>query len=79
MAAAVTTAKVPLFLESVQRKESGIDIEALKETVDDARRILSKHCFGARAGLFAPVPDGCLSIGQAFETIQSWVTSHYGA
>jgi CRISPR-associated protein Cst2 len=79
VAAAVTTAKVPLFLESVRRKGEGIDLEALREASDDAREITAARCFGTRAGMFDPVPEGCLSIGRAFETIQGWVTSAYGA
>jgi CRISPR-associated protein Cst2 len=79
VAASVTTAKVPLFLESVQPKGGGVDVDALMEVIADAEGILAAHCFGARAGLFDPVPEGCLSVGQAFETIRGWVTSYYGA
>ena len=46
VAAAVTTAKVPIFLESVQRKGDGIDTELLQardlpagETADQAREL----------------------------------------
>jgi CRISPR-associated protein Cst2 len=78
IAAAVTTAKVPLFLESVQWRSGKIDLNALKEAVDDAKEITAAHCFGARAGLFDPVPEGCLSVGQAFAMIQAWVSSYYG-
>lgn len=83
VAAAATTAKVPLFLESVRRdgaRESDqLDAVALRQALNDARAIIAGHCFGARAGLFAGVPDGCLSIGEAFDTMRGWVRDHYGA
>ncbi len=82
VAAAVTTAKIPLFLESVQRDPldvKGIDIQALDEALNDAKAITAAHCYGTRAGLFGKVPEGCLTIGDAFDTIRGWVTAHYGA
>ena len=79
VAAAVTTAKVPLFLESVQSKAGQLDLGALKEAVDDAKAITAAHCFGARSGMFGTPPEGCLSVGEAFDTVRGWVTSFYGA
>ena len=79
VAAAATTAKVPLFLESVQRKGNGLDVRALNEALEDARPITAAHCFGARAGLFETLPDGCVTVGQAFESIRGWVKAYYGA
>ncbi len=85
VAAAVLTAKVPLFLESVTVRregtggEAGIDVTPLTESIQDAKKILVEHCFGARSGLFRQVPEGCLTIGQAFEKAQGWVKDHYGA
>jgi CRISPR-associated protein Cst2 len=79
LAAAVTTAKVPIFLESLQRKGDGIDTVALSEALADAESITVTHCFGARTGLFNGVPEGCLTIGQAFERMHGWVKEYYGA
>ncbi len=79
VAAAATTAKVPLFLESVRRKGDGLDVEALGQAVDDAKAITAAHCFGARSGLFGSLPEGCLTVGEAFGTIRGWVQTHYGA
>ena len=54
IAAAVLTAKVPLFLESLRRdsssRDAGIDIKALSEALDDAKGILVAHCFGVVQG-----------------------------
>ena len=53
VAAAATTAKVPIFLESVQHNGDGnIDTRALREALADAESIVVEHCFGARSGLF---------------------------
>ncbi len=79
VAAAMTVAKVPLFLESVQRKGDGLDVAALGEAVKDAEAITAAHCFGVRAGLFGSVPEGSVPVGEAFDTIRGWVKDYYGA
>ena len=79
VAVALTTAKVPIFLECVRREGDGIDVQALTEAVKDAEGILVKHCFGVRSGLFNCVPKDCGTVGQAFEMMQGWVKDHYGA
>ena len=78
VACAATTAKVPVFLESVVRSGEGLDIAALNEALDDARQITAASCFGVRTGLFDPVPEGCLTVGGAFDTVRSWVRERYG-
>ena len=78
VAAAVTTAKVPLFLESVQSKVGQLNLKALAEAVDDAKAITVAHCFGGRSGIFDSLPEGCLSVGEAFDTVRGWVSSFYG-
>lgn len=78
VAAAALTAKVPIFLESVQRGEDGIDAKALTEALADAKAITVAHCFGVRSNAFKGVPDGCVTIGAAFETMRRWANEHYG-
>ena len=82
LAAALLSAKVPIFLESLYRRSSGqencIDTKALAEAISDAREILVNHCFGARTGVFTDVPDGTVTIGEAFDTVRGWVKDHYG-
>lgn len=78
VAAAMITAKVPIFLESLQRKDDGINVVALAEALADSAPITAAHCFGVRAGLFKEVPEGCLTVGQAFEKMQEWVKENYG-
>jgi CRISPR-associated protein Cst2 len=79
VAAAATTAKVPLFLESVRRESDGIDTKALEEALADAKAITTAHCFGARAGLFDKLPEDCQTVGEAFDTMRGWVKDYYGA
>ncbi len=79
VAAAVTTAKVPIFLESVLSDGRGVDLAALAEAVDDSKSITAAHCFGCRSGMFDPIPEGCVSVGRAFDAVRGWVASAYGA
>jgi CRISPR-associated protein Cst2 len=78
IAAAATTAKVPIFLESVNRKDGDMDVQALQEALRDSQAITVAHCFGCRAGLFKSQPEGCQTVGVAFETMANWVDQHYG-
>ncbi len=79
VAAAVTTAKSPIFLESVFPKDDGIDTTAIAEVVADSKAILVDHCFGVRSGTFTTVPDGTLTVGDAFTKMSEWVKTFYGA
>jgi CRISPR-associated protein Cst2 len=79
VAGVLTTAKVPIFLESVQCNAGGLDATGLREALTDAASITVAYCFGARNGLFKGLPEGCGTVGQAFERMQGWVKNHYGA
>jgi CRISPR-associated protein Cst2 len=83
VAAAVLTAKVPIFLESVRstrsEREVAIDCKAIAEVVEDCKKITAEHCIGSRSGFFAQVPEETKTIGGAFDTMQAWVKDHYGA
>ena len=79
VASAVTTAKSPIFLESVVPKDDGIDTTAIAEVVADSKAILVEHCFGVRAGTFTTVPDGTLTVGDAFSKMNEWIKTFYGA
>ena len=78
IACAATTAKVPIFLESVTRDGDGLNTAALAEALADAKRITAASCFGARSGLFDPVPGGCGTVGAAFDEVRGWVRTRYG-
>lgn len=80
VAAALLKAKVPIFLESVERNgQAGINTKLLKESLSDAESIVSKHCFGVRSGQFELSGNEIttVSIGEAFKTIKKWVDDYY--
>lgn len=84
IAAAMLTTKNPIFLESIIPKNGGINTELVGETVKDFETEIvldsgnkKALIFGARKGLFSGVPDGAVSIGEAFNEIMKWVDEHY--
>ena len=83
VAAAVLTAKVPIFLESVLPTSPGRDVtihwQAIAEALEDAKKITVDHCIGARSGSFTQVPEGTRAVGEAFDTIREWIRDYYGA
>jgi len=48
------------------------------EALADAKAITAAHCFGVRSNAFKGVPDGCVTIGVAFDTMRRWANEHYG-
>jgi CRISPR-associated protein Cst2 len=79
IAAAVLSAKVPIFLESVVCTKDGINAETLQETLTDSSGIILSSVFGKKKGVFnGSVPVECKTIGEAFEEVKNWVTTHYG-
>jgi len=84
IAAAMLATKNPIFLESIIPKNGGINIELVSETVKDFEtEIVSDSrnkkalIFGARKGLFSDIPDGTVSIGEAFNEIMKWIYEYY--
>jgi len=77
IAAAMLTTKNPIFLESVVPKNGGINVELLNETIEDFKNEIKAKVFGARKGLFSNLPDGTVSIGNAFDTMANWIAEHY--
>ena len=86
VAGALLTAKNPIFLEAVLPTATdnlatatsiGINRALLEETLQDYKPELIEHVFGAKTGVFADVPEGTTTIGNAFTTMCEWVTQHY--
>lgn len=77
VSAAMLTTKNPIFLESVVPMNGGINVELLNETVSDFNNEIKAKVFGARKGLFSNLPDGTVSIGDAFGTMANWITEYY--
>lgn len=74
---AMLTAKNPIFLESVIPMNGGINIELLNETIKDFKKEIKASVFGARKGLFSNLPDGTISIGDAFDKMMEWIDGYY--
>jgi CRISPR-associated protein Cst2 len=77
VAAAMLAAKNPIFLESVVPLNGGVNVDLLNETAKDFSNEIKGKVFGARKGLFSNLPDGTVSIGDAFNTMTNWVSKRY--
>lgn len=77
IAAAMLTTKNPIFLESVVPMNGGINVELLNETVSDFNNEIKAKVLGARKGLFSNLPDGTVSIGDAFDIMANWIDEYY--
>lgn len=79
VAAAATRVKAPIFLESVKLHNGGLQTETLSEVLSDHQDILIAHTYGSRAGTFHSVPEGTVTVGDAFKKMQEWMAAYYGA
>lgn len=75
--AAMLITKNPIFLESVIVFNGGINGELLNETIQDYKGEIKAMVIGARKGLFSTLPDGAVSIGEAFDIIAKWIDEYY--
>jgi CRISPR-associated protein Cst2 len=77
VAAAMTTTKNPIFLESVRCTATTIDAGLLEDTLKDYKDEIVESVIGLRSKLFeGEVPDA-VSIGEAFELMMTWIDKHY--
>lgn len=74
---AMLTTKNPIFLESVIPVNGGVNVDILNETVKDFKKEIKASVFGARKGLFSNLPDGTVSIGDAFDKMMEWIDGYY--
>jgi len=77
IAAAVLVVKNPVFLESVLLVKDGVNVKLLQETLEDFKEEIKSFVFGARKEFFSVLPEGTLTIGETFNTMQNWVNTHY--
>ena len=78
VAAAVTTVKAPIFLESVQVQGNTLSGATLEEVLADHQNVVLGSVFGSRTGLFDGTPANTGTVGEAFSTIKGWVQAVYG-
>ncbi|MDZ7318870.1 MAG: type I-B CRISPR-associated protein Cas7/Cst2/DevR [candidate division KSB1 bacterium] len=76
VAAALTSAKVPLFLESAFVGKDGLNLIGLIEAVKDRQDIIVDKVFGGTEKFRLLIPKECeaVTIGAAFEKMESWIT-----
>lgn len=79
VAAAMTTTKNPIFLESVRCSGTAIDAALLAETLKDYEEEIVASVIGMRSGLFEGEVPGARSIGDAFDEMTAWVDSYYAS
>lgn len=77
IAAAMLTTKNPIFLESIVPKNGGVNVELINETIEDYEKEIVEKVFGARKGLFSNLPEGTVSIGEAFDKMMEWIDEYY--
>jgi len=79
VAAAMLTAKNPIFLESVRVEgDSTVNAAMIQETLDDYSPEIAASVIGIRTGAFDGEIEGAVTIGDAFATMASWVDEYYG-
>ena len=78
IAAAMLTTKNPIFLESVIPVNGGVNIAVLEQvSKEDFKEEIKAVVFGARKDMFSILPEGTITIGEAFSTMKTWVNEHY--
>ncbi len=78
VAAALMTAKVPLFLETIFLDPDGkLNLSGLAEAAADRKDIIVSKVYGGTEKYRPLIPPACepLSIGEAFEKMSSWITA----
>lgn len=76
VAAAITTAKVPLFLEAIYVDAVGkLNLRSLVEAAEDRNDIIKDKVFGGTQKFRDEFPEGCDvgTIGAAFDKMESWL------
>lgn len=77
IAAAFTTAKNPIFLESLRVQNGYVQAEILDEVLKDYEKEIVVSVFGERKGLFASEYEKAKPIGVAFAELEEWVEKYY--
>lgn len=77
VAAAFTTAKNPIFLESLGITDGSVNSVILDEVEKDFKEEIVETVFGERKGLFKTECSKALTIGEAFEKLNALVDAYY--
>jgi CRISPR-associated protein Cst2 len=77
VAAALMRVKNPIFLETVIATEKGIDFGLIQETLKDYQQEIIESVIGAKKEMFPNIPEDVVSIGEAFKTMERWISDYY--
>lgn len=77
IAAAFTTAKNPIFLESLRVQNGSVQTQILEEVLKDYEKEIAASVFGERKGLFASEYEKAKTIGEAFAELETLVDRYY--
>lgn len=77
VAAAFTTAKNPIFLESLIVRDGSVVSSVLDEVCADYSKEIIESVFGERKGLFKTEYPQAVTIGEAFEKLEKQVDAYY--
>ena len=77
IAAAFTTAKNPIFLESLRVKNGAVQTEMLEEVLSDYDAEVIAAVFGERKGMFTSEYPKAQTIGEAFTELEELVDEYY--
>lgn len=77
IAAAMLKTKNPIFLESIQVEGNKLNVEMIKETLNDYNPEIISSVIGLRKGFFMGEIDSSKSIGDAFGEIAKWIDEYY--
>ena len=76
--AAVMSVKNPIFLESIRLSgENDFDVELIQNTIKDFSSQIITYTLGERKGFFESDHEDFLPLGEAFDTIRSWIKEFY--
>jgi CRISPR-associated protein Cst2 len=77
VAAALMSAKVPLFLEAAfVSKDGQLQLNGFAEAIGDRKDIIIDKAFGGTEKYRSLIPPACeaVAIGEAFDKMESWIT-----
>jgi len=76
VAGALMKVKNPIFLESVVLGEDGVNMDLIRETLNDYKAEIISYVIGAKKGMYPNLQE-TETIGRTFEIMKEWVNKHY--
>jgi len=77
IAAALMTAKNPIFLEAVNIEKDQINIEELKTVTADYGKFIEKSIFATQNAIFKSDDEIVKSLADGFKDIENWIKDYY--